>query len=137
MKKFVYHGSKTPDIEELEPRQRFTPGLLRGREVPLIYAASDPAYAAGHGFEWTSEEGFDIGEKNGEIVLKVPQRHLERLNTPIHIYTLPADNFRILEENSPKASILVSDKRVRPIKVDSFRNVREAIEHYKGRVRII
>jgi hypothetical protein len=53
---YLYHGSTTSDIKILIPKLRHTPGELKEKKE-AIYAASDPAYAAGHAFPWTSKEG--------------------------------------------------------------------------------
>jgi|688.fasta_scaffold13350_5 hypothetical protein len=134
---FLYHGSDTPGIVQLDPRQRFTPG--NEKEVPAsVYATSDPAFAAAHAFPWSSSEGIDLyyGEnENGEkkVCLEVPKVIFERLNKPVSIYTLDGKGFTWLkEELSGKTYIsLCSVKCIQELR---FNSAKEAIEFFGGKV---
>jgi hypothetical protein len=133
----LYHGSTTPDIKTLEPRKRYTPAALGKKAKPAIYAAADPAYAVGHGFPWSSDEGFDIYEKDGTVVLMVPREMKGRLEQKIFVYALPARGFHLLKEDSPKSRIYLSHRRVKPIKAEGFDNVRKAMKYYGGKIKLI
>jgi len=136
--KYLYHGSTTPSLQELTPQKRYTPKTLGKNAKPAIYAAADPAYAAGHAFPWVSDEGFDIYELNNTVTLIVPKKHRNRLNQETFIYKLPSKDFRLLkEEQDPKTRIYLTNKKVKPISVKSFKNVKEAIEFYGGKVEFI
>jgi len=130
--KYLYHGSITSEIRELEPRKRYTPGVLKGRAKPAIYAAADPAYAVAHGFPWGSSEGFDVYEYNGVVTLVVPKKHKKRLNQPVFIYKISGKYFKLLVNDSPKTQIYISYRKVKPTEVISFSSVAKAIKYYKG-----
>ncbi len=135
--KYVYHGSITSGIKELDPRKRYTPGVL-GKDVrAAIYAAANPVYAAAHGFPWGSSEGFDVYENKGIVTLVVPKRHRKRLNQPVFIYKLPGKYFKLLVNDSPKTQIYISYKKVKPVDVFSFDSVTEAIKYYKGKIKFV
>src|SRR3989344_5542263 len=136
-KKFLYHGSIVASIKELEPRKRYTPGVLGSNAKPAVYAAANPAYAAGHGFPWGSSEGFDIYENNGIVILAVPKKYKSRLNVPLFVYKIPWKKFILLKKDSPKTRIYISYRKVKPAGVKSFKNVKEAIEYYGGKTKII
>ena len=135
--KYVYHGSTTSGIKELEPRKRYTPGILGKEAKPAIYAAADPAYAAGHAFPWKSSEGFDIFEKDNRVILIVPKKFKKRLDQQIYIYKLPIKNFKLLKPDTPKALIYISYKKVEPVEVKAFKNIIEALKFYGGEVEYI
>lgn len=127
---FLYHGSVTSEIKELEPRHRHTPYEEAGYR---IYASHSPAFSAAHGFSWSSEEGFDTYEKNGQIVLKVPKRLKERLNVPIHIYKVPSATFsKTIQETT--GFTWDSAEKVCPVGVERFNSVIEAVEHFGGKI---
>ena len=136
-KNFLYHGSIVAGIKELEPRKRYTPGVLGNNAKPAVYAAANPAYAAGHGFPWGSNDGFDIYENKGIVTLIVPKRHKKRLNQPVFIYKISGKYFKLLVNDSPKTRIYISYKKAKPVEVKSFKNVREAIRYYGGKIEII
>ena len=124
----LYHGTLTPGIKKFEPRRRFVPGGIEN--IPArIYATDDPAFAAMHSFPWSSDEGIDIIEYDGKLVLQVPKIFKERLNTPVYIYQLPADTF-ILTEEEETGNTYHSDVAVAPKDVSAFSSVIEAVEHY-------
>lgn len=96
---YLYHGSTVQNIKTLEPRQRFVPaGKI---SYKAIYATPFPAFAAAQGFPWSSDEGIDVDEKDGKIILLVPKDLKGRLLTPISIYKVSADGFsKTKEENT-------------------------------------
>ena len=132
--KYLYHGSITSEIRELEPRKRYTPGVLKGRAKPAIYAAADPAYAVAHGFPWGSSEGFDVYEYNGVVTLVVPKKHKKRLNQPVFIYKISG---KIRSFVWIKTKIYISYRKVKPTEVISFSSVAKAIKYYKGKIKIV
>jgi|SRR3989344_5543925 len=132
----VYHGSVTRNIVEFEPQKRYTPGVLGKNAKPLIYAAADPAYAAGHGFEWSSDEGIDIYEKGGVVILEVPKKFKNRLNQSICVYELPSKTFHLLMKDSPKSLIYISSEKVKPISVNIFKSVFEGFKFYNSKIII-
>ena len=135
--RYLYHGSITPGIKELKPMIRYTPGVLKGKAKPAIYAAADPAYAVAHGFPWGSSEGFDVYEYKGVVTLVVPKKYKKRLNQPVFIYKIYGKDFKLLLNDSPKTRIYISYKKVKPIDVVSFETVTEGIKYYKARIKII
>ena len=93
---YLYHGSVVQGLVALEPRKRFTPG--EDVAAALIYATPLPGYAAAHAFPWSSDEGFDVAVENERVTLLVPKGCEDRLLVPISIYKLPADTFKLTEE---------------------------------------
>ena len=133
----VYHGSKIKNIKELEPRKRYTPGILGNKANLLIYAAADPAYAAGHAFEWSSDDGIDIYDNEGIVTLEVPKKFKSKLNISICIYELSSKTFTLLKRDSPKSRIYISPKKVKPINAKCFKSVFEAFKFYNGKIIIL
>ena len=136
---FVYHGSDQADIEEFEPRTRYTPGALQGQEMPpAIYAGDDPAYAAAHAFPWGSAEGFNLRYEAGKVVLAVPEQLAHRLEQKVYIYKLSGDAFEVLPDVAPEGHNFWSKVHTKPVEQPvAFDSVREAIEHFGGEIRII
>jgi hypothetical protein len=95
---YLYHGSTTQNLKNLEPRKRFTPN--GDIDYSAIYATPSMAFAATHSFPWSTKEGFDLSIENGEIFFTVPSNFRERLNAPISIYKLPSDGFQQTKEES-------------------------------------
>lgn len=127
---FLYHGSLTSDIAEFEPRERHKPDENIG---PRVYATQMPAWAAAHSWDWSSDEGINLEIKNEKVILEVPSKFKDRLNVPIYIYKLPSDSFNILSgEGSGKT--FSSTEKVRPLEVERFNSVNEAVEHFGGEV---
>ena len=117
---------------------RYTPGVLKGKAKPAIYAAADPAYAVAHSFPLGgSSEGFDVYEHKGVVILVVPKKYKKRLNQPVFIYKIYEKDFKLLVNDSPKTRIYISYKKVKPIDVVSFETVAEGIKHYNGTIKII
>lgn len=130
----VYHGSVSGDIQEFEPRKRFTPS---GADVPpRVYATPNPAFAAAHSFPWSSDEGIDVTFKDGQTILVIPEEHRDRLNQPVFIYELSGDNFELTEEEET-GETYHSVSGVVPDEVRSFSSVTEAVEHFGGRIKIV
>jgi hypothetical protein len=130
----LYHGSTAGGIEELEPRRRFTPGVLGTAAPPAVYATDDPAYAAAQAFPWSSAEGFDLHYADGAAVLTVPAEHAPRLEQPIYVYEVPAASFELLPDVAPRGRNYRSLRAVRPLSVQTFPTVRAGIERLGGRV---
>jgi hypothetical protein len=95
---YLYHGSTTQNLKNLEPRKRFTPnGEI---DYSAIYATPSPAFAITHSFPWSTNEGFDLSIEDGEIFFSVPSNFRERLNVQISIYKLPSEGFQQTKEES-------------------------------------
>jgi hypothetical protein len=132
----LYHGSSTPDLKVLEPRIRFTPGSLGKRAPEAIYAGDEPAYAATHGFPWSSKEGFDVVYENGKVVLIVPEAHRERLLQPLFVYEVPGDGFELLD-TEPKGHNYWTRERIVPVRCVRYETVTDAVERNGGSIRYI
>lgn len=131
---FLYHGTVTADIEEFEPRKRFTPG---GADVPSrIYATDRPEFAVMHAFPWSSDEGIDIVEREGKLCLQVPESLKDRLLQRIYIYKLKGDKFVFTEEEET-GNTYHAEVPVVPESVQEFNSVEKAIKHYGGVVEFI
>lgn len=128
----LYHGSSTDGIERLEPRLRYTPGEELNSPAG-IYATDLPAFAAGHSFPWSTDEGIDLNVIEGVVVMDVPQSILDRLERNIYIYTVSADPFTFLECESSGHTYRTTQP-VDCLAKAAFHNVKEAIEFYGGRV---
>lgn len=95
---YLYHGSTTQNLKNLEPRKRFTPnGEIN---YSAIYATPSMAFAVAHSFPWSTNEGFDLSIEDGEIFFTVPSAFRERLNVPISIYKLSSADFQQTKEES-------------------------------------
>lgn len=135
----LYHGSINAGINVLEPKKRFTPG--NETDSPeAIYASDDPAFAAAHGFPWSSTEGVDLyydKDENGRkcVHLEVPQSILSRLIQGISVYTVKCEGFKRVDADvagksfrSLMATKCLAEKR--------FKTVIEAVEYFGGKVMI-
>lgn len=130
----LFHGSDVADIENLEPRKRFTPA---GKDVPeRIYAGDNPAFAAAHSFPWGSAEGFRLSVEEGKVVFEVPKKFKDRLTKKVYIYKLPSEKFEITTEEET-GHTFHSQEAVKPIGVEEFESVQDAIEHFGGIVSYI
>ena len=127
---FVYHGSITPNIQEFEPRERYKPQEGVGAR---IYATDLPAFAAAHSFPWHSAEGFDLSLVEEKVVFTVPNVHKDRLNALVYIYKLPSDTFNWTAEEKT-GHTFDSREQVKPISIENFNSVTEAIQHFGGEV---
>jgi hypothetical protein len=131
---FLYHGSNTLGIEEFEPRKRFTPNG-EDREK-AVYASDIPAFAAAHSFPWGSDEGFELSVKEGKVIFEVPMEFKDRLNVKICVYKVASEKFNLTEEEKTGHTYDASEK-IKPIESNDFSSVKEAIEHYGGRLFFI
>ena len=133
---FLFHGTTSPSVEEFEPRNKSTPGIYKGKDVPdSVYAGDDPAYCAAHSFSWGSAEGFELGFKEGKVVFVVPNDLSDRLNVKVYVYKIPSDKFELLEDVAPLGHNYWAQQKVKPVSFEEFNSVREAVEHYGGEVR--
>lgn len=138
---FFYHASPNSGIEEFEPRRLSSPGIEFGHSPERVFASDDPAYAAGHGFRWGNSSGIELGfEDDGDgekrVCLSVAWDQKDLLDQPVYIYQLPADGFEELIHVTPKGHNFATEKNVKPVSVQSFPDVRSAVEFYGGRVKI-
>lgn len=131
----LYHGTVTSRIEKFKPRKRCTPGELDNVGAQ-IYAGLTPAYAAAHAIPWSSSEGVRLSCSNNSVTFEVPKKIEERLNQPIYVYEVPSNTFKLLNI-SPKGYNFASKESVRPVSVEGFDTVWEAIEKYGGRITIL
>jgi hypothetical protein len=129
---FLYHGSITPDIEILEPRKRYTPGSEENAPE-RIYAGDLPAFAAAHSFPWGSKEGFELFVENEKVIFRVPCRFKERLMQKAYLYKVSSDKF---ERTSSEVTghTYHSQEATKPVKIQKFNSVGEAIEYFGGEV---
>ena len=115
---------------------------MENKQSPArVYAADNPAYAAGHGFRWSTAEGIDLGFTNDprgkELAeLIVPISEAPRLEIPVYVYQLPGDSFEPLPHVAPFGHNFASTQPVAPLSVESFPDVLSAVEFYGGVVRI-
>jgi hypothetical protein len=141
MPKFVFHASPTGDIKEFEPRNGATPTVENRQSPARVYATDNPAYAAGHGFDWSTNEGVSLGFRTDEVgqevlELEVPSALTNRLNKPVYVYSLPGELFDLLPHVAPFGHNYASTTPVKPIDVARFPDVRTAVESYGGVVKI-
>jgi len=122
------------DIEEFEPRKRYTPGVAD--VPPRIYASGNPAFAAAHSFPWSSDEGVDLSLENGQVLLRVPERIKSRLDQPVYIYTFDPDSFSHTSEEKMEETYH-SEQKVKPHQVVQFRSVTEAVSYFGGVVEVV
>src|SRR4051812_15559937 len=121
-------------IREFEPRSKATPqGLDLG---PAVYSSPLPAFAAAHGFRWSSNEGFTLYVVDCEVVFKVPERFRYRLLVPVYLYELPPDHFEITPEETTGWTFH-SRMKVVPLDVRKFGSVEEAIFSFGGHVKYV
>ena len=93
---YLYHGSTTQNLKTLEPRMRYTPaGKI---EYAAIYATPLLPYAIAHSFPWSSEDGIGLDVINENVSLSVPVNLKERLQVPISVYKVLAENFEHTKE---------------------------------------
>lgn len=129
---FLYHGSDVGGIEELEPQKIYVPKGNR-RAPPSVYASDKPAFAISHSFEWSSDEGFDVYEKRGKMILEVPERFRNRLDQEAYLYKVSSENFTIAEDEETGLTWRAV-RGVKPINVEKFNSVREAFERFGGKI---
>lgn len=134
----LYHGSPIGGIKIFKLQKRYAPEILGDDAVPALYAGDLPAYAIGHGFPWSSHEGFDIDvKKNGDVVLIVPRKYEKRINKKIFLYTVPRASFHLLKNVTPVGHNFASYETVKPISCVAYRSVREGFEKNGGRIKFI
>ncbi len=144
MSNFLYHGSRTAGLTELQPRRDTHPSA-EPDAPPAVYAGSDGAYCAAHAFPGTSADGVEIGfqssYKNGRlvndpIILSVPERLAPQLLIPVTIYKLPADGFEPQPQIAPTGFNYRSLSTVPVLEELNFPSVTKAVEAFGGRVVI-
>ncbi len=130
----LFHGTITPNLQEFEPRKRYTP---QGADVPpRIYATGNPAFAAAHSFPWSSDEGVELYVKNGKVLLLVPERLKARLNQEVTIYSFDSNNFNFTKEET-FGETYHTEEKAKSQGMQSFNSVTEAVEYFGGVVEII
>lgn len=136
--RFLYHGSLTPGLAMLEPRKRFLPGGVEASRWPaLVYASELPAFAAAHAFPWDSAEGFLLSVSgDARVSFSVPELHRNRLQQPMCVYQVPAENFTWTAAEHT-GHTYHNDRPILVISCAQFRTVEEAIEHYDGIVQYV
>lgn len=130
---FLFHGSLVADIKEFEPRIGHTPDE---KKIPRVYATQSAAWAAAHSWNWSSSEGIKLSAEGDHILLKVPRKFQKRLKVPIFIYKLPSTNFNQISKEGSGLTF-DSKEKVRPISVERFNSVIEAIQHFGGQVALL
>lgn len=124
---YLYHGSTTQNIKILEPRHRYSPaGEI---EYEAIYATPLKAYAVAHSFPWSSDEGVDLDVVNGEVLFTVPEDFRERLQIPISIYTISAENFEHTKEEETGYTWHTT-KPIPVIEEEKIQTVEDALRKY-------
>jgi hypothetical protein len=133
----LYHGSSAPALTEIEPRMRFIPGgVPKARWHALVYASDIPAFAAAHAFPWSTDEGFELSVSGaGRVTLSVPSQHQQRLQRPVYLYAVPADNF-VLTVSERTGHTYHSDTPVQVLSCTPFQTVEEAIKNEGGMVAL-
>lgn len=130
---FLFHGSLTGDIEELEPRERHKPEESIGARV---YATPFPAWAAAHSWDWSSEDRVDTRIKNGKVVLIIPKHLKEKLFVPVYIYKVPSESFNKTGKEFT-GNTYDSVQKIKPVSVEKFNSVIEAIQYFDGEISYI
>lgn len=104
---FLYHGSATSGIKVLKPRRRRVPGT--DMDAPsAVYASDDPAFAAGFGFLWGSNEGgiwhgYATDDDEGSVVcMTVSTTHRHKLEQPVSVYKVSSDSFELMSHVPPE-----------------------------------
>ncbi len=89
--KHLYHGSVVRGLKVLEPKKRFTPSETI--DFSAIYATPSKTFAITHSFPWSSEDGFDVEIKDGQVTLLCPKLSVHKLIVPISIYVISDKDF--------------------------------------------
>jgi hypothetical protein len=136
--KEIYHGTTKKNLDVIKPFKRYTPGGedLADSIPSRIYASYSPAYAVAHSFPWSSDEGIDILVEGDDITVVVPKNKQAVLEQEVCIYTLPDTTFNLTEEEETGLTYH-STEVVRPTKCGCFNNVKIAMKHFGGKIRII
>lgn len=136
----LYHGSATPGLLVLEPRQRFTPRVENDQSPDGVYASDDPGFATGHAFPWQSADGIDLGYVGDDagvtLTLRVPVTLRHRLDQPVVVYTVPAAPFTLLPHVSPSGRTFRALVPVAGLAEQRFETVWEAFMSYGGEIVI-
>lgn len=131
---FLYHGSTTAGIVELNPRERHKPNEEVGARV---YATQSPAWAAAHSWDWSSDEGIKLHiDKSGKVVLQVPAQFRARMEVPVYLYKVPSVSFNLTSEEG-SGSTYDSGENIVPVDVEKFNSVIEAVQHFGGEVILL
>lgn len=96
----LYHASPRGALQLLKPRHRFTPRSHQD-SLPAIYASDHPAYAAAHGFPWSTAEGVRLLFDGPKPVLILPEKLRNRLLRPVYVYSVPFSSFELLHDVPP------------------------------------
>ena len=137
---FLYHGSPNGKIKVLRPKRKRVPGTEMD-SPDAVYASDDAAFAASFGFSWGFSEGIRLGYHANEnrtqvVMLEVPEIAEHKLQHPVYIYKVAADSFELMAHVSPYGRNFRSFVPVKCLAEDSFPDMRTAVEHYGGIVKI-
>lgn len=132
----IYHGTIIKGITILEPKKRYTPGGETSAEAigERIYASYIPAFAAAHGFPWSSEDGIDVEVDGETIILVLPKDKQALLEQAVCIYTLPDDTFKLTIEEETGLTYH-STEPVAPIECHCFTSIIDAMKEYGGTIK--
>ena len=138
--RILYHGSSTGGIEILEPMNRSHP-LIEPDAPPSVYASDDPGYSAGFGFPWGTGDGFALRftkttSEQWRPILEVPKSEEYRIDQPVYVYAVPSDSFKLLVHVQPGEHNYRSLVSVKPLYVERYVSVRQAMEQNNGIVRV-
>lgn len=134
--KFVYHGSDKL-FTKVKTGSRSRPD---NKNVPRLFASPNPAFAAAQGgFEWYSDDGIDVktDDDTGQIIFVVPQEHAHKLKNPMYMYKMSGKNFE--RTNGEKTGHTWDTEEGQELlePPQKFNTVREAVEHFGGKIVII
>ena len=131
----MYRSGVTQNIKIFTPR---TPDKVHDdmfRSKSLIYATSDPGYAAGFCFDWPDDEGFEFGNyNNGPWKLEVPKKYKDRLNPSCSLYELENKSFKRIDVNTPE---YYSEEPVKVIKENKFDSCYDCLKKYGVRLKFV
>lgn len=91
---FVYRSGPIRCIKEFIPRLVDKTHDDKFKSFPVLYASSDPSYAAGFCFDWSDDEGFIFSKSNKDPwTLTVPKKYRDRLHNKCSLYKLDGSLF--------------------------------------------
>lgn len=96
----LYHASPYDNIKELD--SEYDSSGDREERGKLIYTTDNKQFAIGMGFTWSTNEGFDFDEINGNWQLSMPKKEKYRLTVPLYLYTIDSHGFNKINSKYPE-----------------------------------
>lgn len=131
---FLYHGSATQNLKELDPNVAITSHdyFKSGKIViPRVYAGNTKLIASAFTFQWNDDMGIKFGSWNGIWKFVISKEHYHLLKNKCSIYTVCGINFIKPAAGEGLSGEWYSNTKVRILQENKFDSCLEAMESQK------